>query len=170
MPHGNARAQNFFLRARGVCAGTIPDPRDRPDLMVAHLRHCHFRRPCCRWRSLPARGAFAPLHAAATIKALQPKVSNRQIAKTLGVGKKTVDRDLGQMTQRPGKNASKNKTAGGPNGPNGPQRRQKRQQKQKRWWTKWSATHHRRSGGGDDRAPLILGCRERRDHCFCPRG
>lgn len=57
---------------------------------------------------------------AARIKALQPKVSNRSIAKVLGVGRRTVDRDVGPNgppgEKRAG-NAKGGKTETGPNGP-----------------------------------------------------
>jgi N6-adenosine-specific RNA methylase IME4 len=45
------------------------------------------------------------------IKALQPRVSNRQIARTLGVGAKTIDRDVGVASNdaRAGKKSNKNK-------------------------------------------------------------
>jgi hypothetical protein len=50
---------------------------------------------------------------AAEIKRLQPKVSERQIGRTLGVSKDTVKRDLrGAKAPRPGKNQSKNNGSG----------------------------------------------------------
>ena len=54
---------------------------------------------------------------AAMIKSLQPKSSNRQIAKTLGAGRKTIDRDLGPNDPTGSKKSSKTKGGGGPNGP-----------------------------------------------------
>jgi len=51
------------------------------------------------------------------IKELQPKASNRQIAKTLGVGRSSVDRDTG---------------------PNGPRGDQGNQGLRKRKWPKWA--------------------------------
>jgi N6-adenosine-specific RNA methylase IME4 len=58
---------------------------------------------------------------AARIKALQPKASNRQIAKTLGVGKGTVDRDVrGPNGPRSEKKMNQISGGGGPSGPNGP--------------------------------------------------
>lgn len=54
---------------------------------------------------------------ATKIKALQPEASNRQIAATLGVGRRTIDRDTGPNgpTQSPA--AAVNDMGSGPNGP-----------------------------------------------------
>jgi N6-adenosine-specific RNA methylase IME4 len=58
---------------------------------------------------------------AAKIKALQPKASNRQIAKTLGVSKDTVRGDLGgEKSPRQSKKAIKNKGVNGGSGENSP--------------------------------------------------
>jgi transposase len=46
-----------------------------------------------------------------------PKVSERQIAKTLGVSKGTINRDLGQNSPRGSKKLNKNNGAGGQNSP-----------------------------------------------------
>jgi N6-adenosine-specific RNA methylase IME4 len=57
---------------------------------------------------------------AARIKQLQPKVSNRAIAKTLGVNRSTVDRDTGANAPPADKNASKinaGRTGRGANAP-----------------------------------------------------
>jgi N6-adenosine-specific RNA methylase IME4 len=54
---------------------------------------------------------------AAKIKALQPKASNRAIAKAVGAGRRTIDRDLGPNGPRREKNISKIKHGGGPNVP-----------------------------------------------------
>jgi IS30 family transposase len=48
---------------------------------------------------------------AAMIKSLQPKVSNRQIAKALGAHPSTIDRDAAKAAGR-GKNVSKNNSGG----------------------------------------------------------
>jgi N6-adenosine-specific RNA methylase IME4 len=49
------------------------------------------------------------------IKELQPKVSNRQIARTLGVGSKTVDRDLASNDAGESQKSLENKTGGASN-------------------------------------------------------
>lgn len=57
---------------------------------------------------------------ASRIKKLQPKVSNRQIAKVLGVNRSTVDRDTGPNGPPADKKTNKvntDKAALGPNGP-----------------------------------------------------
>jgi N6-adenosine-specific RNA methylase IME4 len=57
---------------------------------------------------------------AARIKELQPKASNRQIAKVLGVNRSTVDRDTGANAPRAGKksnNSNREKTQAGANAP-----------------------------------------------------
>jgi hypothetical protein len=57
---------------------------------------------------------------AARIKQLQPKASNRQIAKVLGVGRRIIDRDTGPNGPTVDGKASKisaGKTVLGPNGP-----------------------------------------------------
>jgi N6-adenosine-specific RNA methylase IME4 len=54
------------------------------------------------------------------IKALQPRVSNRQIAKTLGVGRSTIDRDTGSNGPRGKKKANENKGTNSAAGSNGP--------------------------------------------------
>ena len=54
------------------------------------------------------------------IKALQPKASNRAIAKTLGVDHKTVSRDVGENSPRGGKNAKGNNGNKRGNGENSP--------------------------------------------------
>jgi hypothetical protein len=51
------------------------------------------------------------------IKELQPKASNRKIAKTLGVGKDTVRRDTGANAPLGRRKASKNKEGSGANAP-----------------------------------------------------
>lgn len=57
---------------------------------------------------------------ATMIKSLQPKVSNRQIAKTLGVAKDTIKRDLGANAPRGSKKSNKNSASDGTNGANAP--------------------------------------------------
>ncbi|SIO49636.1 N6-adenosine-specific RNA methylase IME4 [Bradyrhizobium erythrophlei] len=54
------------------------------------------------------------------IKQLQPAVSNRQIAKTLGVGRRTIDRDTGPNGPPVHQKASKINAGEGLAGPNGP--------------------------------------------------
>jgi hypothetical protein len=54
---------------------------------------------------------------AAKIKELQPKASNRQIAKALGVGKSTVHRDTVPNGTPPLQSAAQGNGAGVPNGP-----------------------------------------------------
>jgi hypothetical protein len=71
---------------------------------------------------------FAELRAAAEqrkrlarrIKELQPRASNRQIAKTLGVGRSTVNRDVGPNGPPPAKNSNENNHAKHTTGPNEP--------------------------------------------------
>jgi hypothetical protein len=53
------------------------------------------------------------------VQELQPKVSNRSIAKALGVGKDTINRDVGANAPRGGRKVAENGTAGGANAPLG---------------------------------------------------
>jgi N6-adenosine-specific RNA methylase IME4 len=57
---------------------------------------------------------------AARIKQLQPTVSNRQIARTLGVEHRTIDRDLGANAPRPSDSTSKNNAGDATSGANAP--------------------------------------------------
>jgi N6-adenosine-specific RNA methylase IME4 len=57
---------------------------------------------------------------AALIKAAEPKVSNRAIAKAVGAGSRTIDRDVAPNGAVQGKKTSKNKGGGAPNGANAP--------------------------------------------------
>lgn len=55
---------------------------------------------------------------ATMIKALQPKVSNRKIAKAIGTSHQTIGRDCGGPSgPKRGKNSSKSNNGGGPSGP-----------------------------------------------------
>jgi len=54
------------------------------------------------------------------IKTLQPRASNRQIAKTLGVSKDTVRRDTGANAPPPAKNPNENNHAKHTTGANAP--------------------------------------------------
>src|SRR6516165_9438706 len=54
------------------------------------------------------------------IKELQPGATNRQIARTLGVGRRTVDRDVGPNGPPAEKTANEIKDAKPASGPNGP--------------------------------------------------
>lgn len=54
------------------------------------------------------------------IKQLQPKVSNRSIAKALGVGRSTVDRDTGPNGPASPKKLNQISAGKAPSGPNGP--------------------------------------------------
>jgi hypothetical protein len=53
------------------------------------------------------------------IKELQPKASNRQIAKTIGVGSRTIDRDTAPNGADNQKNNKKNNEADRDSAPNG---------------------------------------------------
>jgi hypothetical protein len=79
------------------------------------LRHCS--RVCLTHQFLVLGRALErnawPL--ATMIKSLQPKVSNRGIAKALGVGSRTIDRDIAPNDAPRGKTASRINGGGAPN-------------------------------------------------------
>jgi hypothetical protein len=66
-------------------------------------------------------GGYRKAAAMTRAEQLQPKVSNRTIAKTLGVGRRTIDRDTGPNGPRADQKASKISASEPKAGPNGPQ-------------------------------------------------
>jgi hypothetical protein len=83
-----------------------------PDTFPAG-KPCHL----VTWFPAPSIWSIAvPDKTLSGMMALQPKVSNRQIAKTLGVGSRTIDRDIAPNGAPRGKKANKTKGGGAPNG------------------------------------------------------
>jgi hypothetical protein len=73
--------------------------------------------PAEQARAVIAQENTTPVQLAALIRAEQPNISNRKIAKALGVGRRTVDRDSGPNVPLGGGKAKENNDGGGPNGP-----------------------------------------------------